>query len=317
MTAGVTPADVLGLTSGVIAVAAGGNSTCAVTGGGGLKCWGDNTYGQLGTGATARSLTPVDVEGLTSGVTAVAVGPYGACAITTRGGVKCWGKNTYGSLGNGSTVDSRTPVDVSGLASGVKALAVGVSYTCALTTGGRVKCWGFWVDANNILGNVRHETPVAFSGLTSGVTAIAVHGNLCALVAGGGVRCEGDNTYGQLGDGTTRRRTSLVDVVGLAGPVTAIAAGGNYACAIAKGGVQCWGDNFAGQLGDGSTKQRSTPVDVVGLNHVTAIALGDGHTCALADLGGVTCWGDHGLLGNGTHDGSRTPVDVALDGTSP
>jgi alpha-tubulin suppressor-like RCC1 family protein len=323
-TGGNTPVDVVGLTSGVIAVAAGGSATCAITSGGGLKCWGDNTYGQLGTGSTAGSRTPVDVKGLTSGVKAVAVGLLSACAITTRGGVKCWGYNKSGALGNGSTIDSRTPVDVSSLASGVKAVAVGQSYTCALTTRGGVQCWGFWVDPNNILGNPRHVAPVAFAGLTSGVAAIAVPDNICALMSGGGLRCEGDNSYGQLADGTTTQRTTLVDVVSLRGRVAAIAAGVNSFCAITSGGgVKCWGDNFAGQLGNGSTKQSSTPVDVVGLtNRVAAIAMGDGHTCVLMVTGGVKCWGGYYasgglLLGNGMTAGSLTPVDVTLNGNGP
>jgi alpha-tubulin suppressor-like RCC1 family protein len=315
--ASLTPVDVVGLTSGVTQVAAGGYSTCALMSSGAVKCWGDNTYGQLGTGSTVGSLTPVDVKGLPVGVKAVAVGPYSACALTARGGVKCWGLNKFGYLGNGSTTDSRTPVDVRGLTSGVTAIAVGTSYSCALTTRMGLECWGFLINPNDILANPIHDTPVTLAEPASGITAIAVSGNICALTRGGGVRCGGDNTYGQLGDGSTTRRTTFVDVVRLRSGVTAVAAGANYACAVTSGGgVKCWGDNFAGQLGNGSTTKSSTPGDVVGLaSGVAAIALSDGHACAIMATGAVKCWGDHGLLGNGTHDGSTTPVDVTLGGS--
>jgi alpha-tubulin suppressor-like RCC1 family protein len=106
--------QVSGLTSGVIAVSAGGDSACAVTIGGGVECWGYNGYGQLGNNSTTNSSVPVQVSGLTSGVTAVSAGNVSACALTTGGSVECWGDNRYGELGNNSTTSSSVPVEVSG-----------------------------------------------------------------------------------------------------------------------------------------------------------------------------------------------------------
>ena len=93
--------------------------------GGGAKCWGDNSAGQIGDGTTNPALTPIQVSGLTSGVTSVAAGNVHSCALTSAGAVKCWGTNTNGQLGDGTQTNRLTPVAVSGLASGVAAIVAG------------------------------------------------------------------------------------------------------------------------------------------------------------------------------------------------
>ena len=147
------PVDVIGLSTGVLAVSAGANHTCALTAAGGVKCWGYNGYGQLGNGnyGNAPQSTPVGVSGLSIGVSAISSGVFHTCALTTVGGVKCWGDNGAGELGNGTNSGpqscayepcSTTPVDATGLASGVAAVSAGNGRTCALTTAAGVKCWG-------------------------------------------------------------------------------------------------------------------------------------------------------------------------------
>jgi alpha-tubulin suppressor-like RCC1 family protein len=317
MTSSSVPVDVSGLMSGITAIATGSGHTCALTDGGGVRCWGYNDGGQLGKGTTTDSgvpvPVPVDVSGLGSGVAAIAAGSH-TCALTSGGGVKCWGWNRQGQLGNGTTTNSSTPVDVSGLASGVAAIAAGAYHTCALTSGGGVKCWGI----DGLLGNgltTGSTVPVEVSGLAGGVTAIAA-GSLhtCALTSGGGVKCWGSNTYGKLGDGTTTKSTVPVDVSGPMSGVTAIAVGGYHTCAVTRGGgVKCWGYNGYGQLGDGTTTGRRIPVDVSGIaSGITAIAAGDVHTCALTGGGGVSCWGRNssGQLGIGGTTDSGVPANV-------
>ena len=129
----VTPTPVSRLGSGVAALAVGGYHTCALTTGGASTCWGDNQYGQLGDGTRTQRVTPTPVIGLDSGVAGVAAGYSHTCAVTTGGGVLCWGYNQYGQLGDGTTTQRVTPTPVSGLGTGVAALAAGRYHTCALT----------------------------------------------------------------------------------------------------------------------------------------------------------------------------------------
>jgi alpha-tubulin suppressor-like RCC1 family protein len=154
---------------GVVAIAAGGRFTCALTTSGGVKCWGENQRGELGNGTTTDSATPVDVIGLESGVVGITAGGYHACAVTTGGGLKCWGQNARGQLGNGTTTDSAAPVDVIGLTSGVAGVDAGFLYTCAWTDEGKAKCWGRNLEGQLGDGTTTdRSTPVDVVGLNGG-----------------------------------------------------------------------------------------------------------------------------------------------------
>jgi alpha-tubulin suppressor-like RCC1 family protein len=314
------PTAVVGLTSGVKVVAAGEFHTCALTVSGGVKCWGNNIVGQLGTGTRDNSSTPVDVTGLASGVVGILAAGNHNCALIgnitaaesdiTVGSAKCWGDNADGQLGDGTTVNRATPVDVVDLAGGAQALAGGELHTCALTADGAVKCWGS--NEYGELGDgttIRRPVPTLVVGLDSKIKAIAANGvrftrwspwswgrHTCALTTGGGVKCWGLNSAGQLGDGTINFHPTPVDVAGLTSGVLAISAGMDHTCALtSSGSVKCWGNNNDGELGTGTAFNSSPlPVDVAGLpSSVRAISAGWNYTCAiLADFRAM-CWGSN------------------------
>ena len=300
------------------AVAAGTGHSCALTSAGAVKCWGDNGVGQLGDGTTADSDIPVQVSGLSSGVVAITAGDAHTCALTSAGAVKCWGDNAVGQLGDGTTADSDIPVLVSGLSSGIAAMASGGSHSCAITDAGAVKCWGAKWDGSLGEGTIGSSVPIGVSGLASGVTAItAGHGHACALTSGGVVKCWGANQYGQLGDGTTNPSEVPVEVSGSPSGVTAVTAGAWHTCAITSAGAgECWGYNGNGGLGDGSISLDAapSPVQVAGLaSGATTVAAGWAHTCAVTSAGAAVCWGYNygGQLGNDTIGDSAVLVQVS------
>src|SRR5450759_699627 len=286
--------------------------------------WGYNVYGQLGTGTTTNSSTPVAVSlppfGIT--VTAIAGGGLHSLARTSTGQVLAWGYNHEGELGNGTTTDSSTPVAVS-LPSGttVTAIAGGLSHSLALTSTGQVLAWGY--NGHGELGNgttTNSSTSVAVS-LPSGtrVTAIAGGGqHSLALTSTGQVLAWGYNGLGQLGNGTTTNSSTPVAVSLPSGTtVTAIDGGGDHSLALTSTGqVLAWGLNAYGQLGNGTTTNSSTPVAISlpSGTTVTAIAGGGDHSLALTSSGQVLAWGlnAYGQLGNGTTTNSSIPVQVSL-----
>lgn len=313
----VTPTPIPNPMNDAIMIAAGGKHSCAETNQGGVRCWGANNYGQLGDGTTVDKSAPRYFDILTGSPNQIVAGWEHTCALLQNGGVRCWGLNSSGELGDGTNVQKNAPTSVSGYEwSGVAQIAAGSAHTCALLTTGGVKCWGF-----NSYGQIGDgttadkNTPTYVSGLESGVAQIVAAGNhTCALLTAGGVKCWGRNYSGQLGDGTNIDKNTPTSVSGLDSGVAQLEGGTFHTCALlTTGGVMCWGDNYNGQLGDGTWVSKNLPTAVSALTSgVTQVVAGQVHTCALLTTGDVKCWGYNGdgEIGDGTTLKKNSPTAV-------
>ena len=297
-------------------MATGAHHVCAVHAPHTVLCWGRNDRGQVGNSSSSDTTTPTRVDGAADAIAAVTAGAFHSCALTTSGGVKCWGANDHGQLGNGRTDDNPSATDVMGLTSGVVAISAGDFHTCALTAGGSVMCWGRNDDGQ--LGDATttdQRWPVTVTRMVAGVGSISAGGrHSCGVTVGGGARCWGRNDRDQLGHGSGPSSSVAIDVAGLTAGVSAISAGGDTTCAVVNGGAKCWGNGAAGQLGNGSLATQSAPTDVAGLaSGVATISVGSTHACAVTTAGAALCWGRNtaGELGNGTTSDSSTPVGVS------
>lgn len=350
LSAQATPIPVLGATSAGTppSISTGGGShTCALHGDGTGRCWGLNSYGQIGDGTAATPdggppgvpyrLSPVQVVGLRN-ASQISTGQYHTCAVSD-GTVLCWGDNSAGQLGDGTTAPYRSvPTIVAAPADGglslsqVVQVTTGYLHTCALTSGGQVYCWGDnsqnqlgnGMDAG-VLPNSNVPTLVGGSSPLANVISISAFGYFtCAVLPDSDsvdvATCWGQNNFGQLGNGSTTPTVTPTQVQNI-GNVDSISAGAYHACAVtlstAGRSLSCWGDNGSGQLGTGSDGGSYAPVPVSNIGGdagaVLAVSAGGLHTCALLPGGTADCWGDNsdGELGTGGSSPSSVPTAVS------
>ena len=309
-----TPVTAVGISGAVALNASNGSHACAVLSTGEVKCWGSNSFGQLGNGSTVGSPTPVNVTGI-SNATAVSGGNQNTCVLLANGSVQCWGANYASQLGNGNTANSSVPVDVIGVSDAISIAAGYVQAPCAVIRSGTVVCWGNnAVSTTEVLG-MRNAVSLANGG-----------NHICALLIDSSLRCWGgptnidSNTYGQLGNGKWGYGANP-DPVGVSGltAVTGVAAGFTHTCAVqGNGDIKCWGNNASGQLGNGKATTLSEPTAVANNLNAIGVAVAPGtplnsHSCAVLASGGVQCWGanNSGQLGNGTVLSTTSPVNVS------
>ena len=245
--------------------------------------------------------------------TSIAAGGQHTCAIGPDETMYCWGANDYGQLGDGTTTDSLSPVQVLGL-TGVRQISAGTFHTCAVRTDDTVWCWGY--NGDDQLGDLSNDNQAAPAQVFGPLLAGSVSAGLshtCARLLDGSVRCWGDNYGGQLGDGTTTSRAMPTAVLQVAGAVDVSANDFSTCALLSDGSVRCWGINDYGQLGDGTSGNLSaTPVIVDGLDDARTISVGRNHACAVRAGGDIACWGRNnaGQCGDGTTVSHATFVTV-------
>jgi alpha-tubulin suppressor-like RCC1 family protein len=240
---------------------------------------------------------------------------YGhACGLTSGGAAYCWGGNSNGALGNGTTNVAFAPVAVAG-GLAFTTVTSGGHHGCGLVSSGAAYCWGY--NGHGQIGNGSTAdalTPVPVSGgLTFTALSAGINHN-CGVTPNGVAYCWGQNwdgaRGGRLGDGTITSRSTPVPVATEL-RFTAISAGSDHSCAVATGGgAYCWGANAGGELGNGGGGDATRPVPVGGSLTFSAVSAGYGRSCGRTTSGAAYCWG-FAFLGNGTTTGATTPVAVA------
>jgi len=300
-----------------VMITGGSNFSCGLGPTGAVYCWGNGASGQLGNGSFASSLTPVPVTGLEAGVKSIEAGTSHVCAVTSTDGAVCWGAGANGRLGNDAMANSAVPVPVYGLGSGVESISAGEAHTCAVITGGTIKCWG--AGASGRLGNnatADSDVPVDVRNILSGATVVTAGGSHTCAIVSGGAKCWGSGGNGRLGNDGTTASSVPVDVSDL-GPgsgVTDIKNGNAFTCALVNTGVKCWGYGGNSQLGTGDTSDRDVPTDARELgagSGVTRLSVAYSQACVVIG-GAARCWGynNRGQLGNGSTTNSPDPVLV-------
>jgi alpha-tubulin suppressor-like RCC1 family protein len=338
----------LGTGRTVSSLAAGDVHVCAILDDGSVKCWGGNAYGQLGLGDTEdRGDQPGEMGDnlpaveLGAGRTAsyIAAEGFTSCAILDNDSVKCWGKNTWGQLGQGDTDDRGGNPDEMGdslpaIQLGTTSPPIQLSMTdgsvCVLFLDLTVKCWGLGQAGALGTGNENHlgdgpnemgsDLPTLDLNANTNVLASGA-GHHCARLQNQTVKCWGGNNRGQLGLGDINHRGDNPGEMGVNLPtvgigtgriVTSLSLGWDVSCGLRDDlSTICWGWNMWGQLGQGDVEDRGDepgelgdvlpPIDLGTGRQARAINMDSTHTCALLDDNSVKCWGrnDAGQLGLG------------------
>jgi alpha-tubulin suppressor-like RCC1 family protein len=294
-------------------VTTGWRHTCGLDPRGRAWCWGDNTWGQLGSGSRTASVESRRVSGSHS-FTHIEAGMLHSCALTETGAAYCWGDNGTGQLGDGTTVHSTAPVPVLG-GHNFRKLALGYAHTCGITEQRELYCWGSDMQGQTGVSNGERCTAAGVDALCSrlprrvalpGVALAVATGEAHSCAADGQERvyCWGLNDWGQLGIGHFGGGATAPTQVAGDVRLRDLTAWGRTTCGLdARGAAFCWGMNAGGKLGIGSLLNLDRPLAVEASGTLfVEIAIGDNHGCGRTDAGMIYCWG--------TIPGGSTPVSL-------
>jgi alpha-tubulin suppressor-like RCC1 family protein len=328
-----TPAVVAAATAGVRfkQIATGSTHSLGLTVDGRVLAWGGNSAGQLGDNSTASHATPVPIaQGavpLGTRFVQVSAGYAYSLALTADGTVYAWGSNSFGQLGDNSTVYRSAPVALAlqYVPAGIRftQIAAGQNHSLALAADGALYSWGSSLDGQLGNGTTDHLLPMSVApGMAppdtryKQIAAGSFHS--LALATDGKVYAWGNNARGQLGDGTTTSRAFLVEVLPGTAPAgtryVQLSAGSNHTLALAAdGNAYGWGYNGYGQLGDGTTTDRLVPTPTASTGtRFTQVAAGQSHSLALAADGTPYAWGSNSNAQLGDNSTTQRLAPVAL-----
>ena len=308
-----------------VQISSGLDFSCAVLDDGNVSCWGRGASGRLGNGGSTSSTNPTPTSSFGPNRKAISVDLYSdhACALLDDSSVMCWGRNDYGKLGDGTTTEQNTPVQVNAFPTNTTpiAISVGSHHSCALLDIGDVSCWGEGSYGQNGDGtSVNRPSPGLTSGFGDGRLAVSVSSgdhHICAMLDSGEVACWGQGGSGRLGNGgsSSTSTPSLTSTFGDERRATSLSVGSYHGCVVLDSGqISCWGNGADGRLGNGETSNQANPGLTMTLGpSVSSISVGGDHSCALLGNGSVACWGSE-RVGDGRTNGSSAPVLVSSFG---
>ena len=303
---GRLPQFALGLAD-VVSLSLSDNSSCAVLGTGAVRCWGENSLGQVGNGATMNAFSPAST--IAGGVVSLTSGSNHHCALLHDAGIVCWGMGSSGQLGLGSTPLAVRAPGAMPHDAGATAVFAGDGVTYVRRGDGTLR----WTGSDRDLFSSTLVATVLTDGGVRQLVVGANHGCLIRLDSGG-LECWGRGLEGQLGYPVAVTAEQPVRTVPGLGPVVDVCAGRNFTCALTPdAGVRCFGTNGAGQLGSGNFVSTSTPTPTDLLPPARQLACHHDHACATTD-NGTWCWGDNsqGQLGAPTPVSSPSPLRVSF-----
>ncbi len=274
-----------------------------------------------GCSNSADPLSPddagTDIAGQIGCVAQLVAGEKYTCARKSDGTLWCWGMNSEGQLGDGTTAGRGTPVQVAALGAGVVQVSAGGSHTCARKRDGSLWCWGW--NATGALGDgtrIGRKIPIQVTALGNEVAQVSAGtAETCARKTDGTLWCWGGS---RLSDRGPLKSTTPVQITSLGTSVTDVAVGTEDVCARKiDNSLWCWGHSVKGQLANGKAADQDNPVQVTSFGTTVAeVSLGYYNACVRKTDGSLWCWGDLAHSGDGSTTGSRIPVQVSTLGTS-
>jgi hypothetical protein len=306
----------------VAAISASESTTCSLSTSGTVSCWGVIPDG---TPLGNPRATPVTIE-THAPLVSLTVGSAFACGLDETGRAFCWGANGHGQLGTGDTLPHLGAMPV---VDGIHftQLAAGFAHVCGASRGGTVYCWGDntygEIGIGKRVSRVLHPTAIATSIPMQSVASGSIYA--CAIATDGLAYCWGDNSAGQLGDGTAHAHSTPQPVTGGLRFTSLAASRGNsvmdHTCGITtEHAAYCWGANSSGEAGGPAETAciafglaalcNTLPIAVRSLGAAVAVDAGTTHSCAILTDGSMSCWGDNdkGEIGDGTHSDQTAPV---------
>jgi len=277
--------------------------TCAKTSTNHVYCWGWNRDGEIGDGSTADQPYAIQISPSRT-FSVVTSGGGHSCAVEAGGAAYCWGLNLTGHIGDSSTTPRHSPTTVFG-SRAFATITNGGTFTCGLATDSSAYCWGWNYDgelggrpAETCLtpGGVEpcSRTPIAVGGGRRFIAISAGARHVCALAPDSTAFCWGNNSMGQLGNGTPTDTALPVAVLGGL-KFKELTLGFDHSCGLTAGGdAYCWGDNDWGQLGVATPAAAFKPTAVGGGIIFLALSAGSEHTCGIGTGNTTRCWGQTG-----------------------